>query len=210
MTTNERIEKLPKWAQKTISKLEADKAAAEERARIICGKNPDARIFSGLRELDSIPLPDRLIRFEIDDRHRFDVIFKDDYLEVRCAGHWLQDLAIIPSSSNCAHIHMLRRDKKLLGAEPEVAKGDDAFPDNITLGDKYGPAMEITDQAEADAYFEKCVAHTMRYGTVTRQDAENIERVNLGYYAGYYDHETMKRVQELFGAAHPIFGRTER
>ena len=73
----------------------------------------------------------------------------------------------------------------------------------ITIGEKYGYAMEITEQAEADAYFEECVQHCMSYGK-SREDAEKIERMNLGYYAGYgYDRE---RVERLFRCQHPLFG----
>lgn len=78
--------------------------------------------------------------------------------------------------------------------------------DKITIGDKYGPAMEITDQAEADAYFEQCVEHLMRNGNCSREQAERIERQNLGYYSGYYGNETMARVAKLFRCSHPIFG----
>lgn len=76
----------------------------------------------------------------------------------------------------------------------------------ITIGEKYRPAMEVTTQAEAAAYFEKCVAHTMGHGK-TRSEAEAIERANIGYFAGYYDDETRRRVEHLYGAAHPIFGK---
>lgn len=76
---------------------------------------------------------------------------------------------------------------------------------DITIGDKYQPAMEITDQDKADAYFEECVVHTMRWGR-TREEAEKIERANLGYYAGYYNDETRERVERLFRCSHPIFG----
>ena len=76
---------------------------------------------------------------------------------------------------------------------------------DITIGEKYGPAMKITDQAEADAYFEQCVQHNMAHGK-DREAAEKIERNNLGYFAGYYDHETRERVERLFRCAHPIFG----
>ncbi len=75
----------------------------------------------------------------------------------------------------------------------------------ITSGEKYGPAMEMTDQATADAYFEACVKHCMRHGR-SRAEAESIERQNLGYYAGYYSHETRERVERLFKCSHPIFG----
>jgi hypothetical protein len=79
------------------------------------------------------------------------------------------------------------------------------IPHTVTYGAKYGPAMEITDQAHADAYFEECVAHTMGHGK-TRAEAEEIERLNLGYYAGYYSNETRERIERLFRCAHPIFG----
>lgn len=75
----------------------------------------------------------------------------------------------------------------------------------ITIGEKYGYAMSVTDQAEADAYFEACVQHTMSFGK-SREEAEKIERSNIGYYGGYYDHETMARTQRLFRCAHPVFG----
>lgn len=81
----------------------------------------------------------------------------------------------------------------------------DAFPAKITAGDKYDPAMQITDQAEADAYFERCVAHNMTFGK-TREEAERIERANLGYWAGYYSNDTRHRVERLFRCAHPVFG----
>jgi hypothetical protein len=79
------------------------------------------------------------------------------------------------------------------------------IPEHVTIGKKYGPAMEITDAAEAAEYFEACVVHNMRFGS-TREEAEKTERANLGYYAGYYDDATAQRVLALFGAAHPIFG----
>lgn len=82
----------------------------------------------------------------------------------------------------------------------------DLFPARIAIGTKYAPAMSITDQAEADAYFERCVEHTMHCFDKTRAEAEQIERTNLGYFAGYYDHETRARVERLFHCAHPVFG----
>ena len=67
----------------------------------------------------------------------------------------------------------------------------------ITIGDKYGPAMEITDPEKAQEYFELCVQHSMKWHDKTREEAEELERANLGYYAGYYDQETSRRVQEI-------------
>ena len=79
------------------------------------------------------------------------------------------------------------------------------LPFKITIGDKYGPAMEIDTQEEADRYFERCVQHTMSHGK-NRADAGKIERQSLGYYAGYYDEDTRQRVERLFSCAHPVFG----
>ena len=67
--------------------------------------------------------------------------------------------------------------------------------------------MGITDQAEADAYFEGLVKHNQSVKPDrTRAKAEEIERSNLGYYAGYYDSETRERVERLFRCEHPVFG----
>ena len=81
------------------------------------------------------------------------------------------------------------------------------FEADITIRDKYGPAMEITDQKEADQYFEDCVEHTMSFGR-TREEAISIEKQNLGYFAGYYNSETMQKVNHLFKTTHPVFGDT--
>jgi hypothetical protein len=86
-------------------------------------------------------------------------------------------------------------------------KQDGRFPDHVTLGDKYGPAMEVRTQGEADAYLEKCVEHTMRHGK-SREEATKIELANIGYWTGYYDRETVERVLPLFKTTHPVFGRT--
>lgn len=82
----------------------------------------------------------------------------------------------------------------------------------ITIGDKYGPAMEITDQKEADRYWKECVEHNLRCQKAEglkpdRAKAERIEKQNLGYFAGYYTHATRERVERLFRCAHPVFGK---
>lgn len=83
---------------------------------------------------------------------------------------------------------------------------NDPIPFDANIGQKYDPAMVIRDQAEADAYFERLVEHTMRVAGVEREEAERIERANLGYYAGYSSHETRLRVESLFRCEHPVFG----
>lgn len=81
------------------------------------------------------------------------------------------------------------------------------FP--ITLREKYEPAMHITDPDLAAHYFEECVQHNMAHSVNNRGLAEEIERSNLGYWAGYYSRETRLRVEELFGCQHPILGKAK-
>ncbi len=77
---------------------------------------------------------------------------------------------------------------------------------NGSLGEIYGPAMELETQEEADAYFEQLVGHRLRRDAVDREAAETIERNNLAYYAGYCSHETRLRVEKLFSCTHPVLG----
>lgn len=80
------------------------------------------------------------------------------------------------------------------------------FFDKATNGERYGPAMTLTTQGEADRHFEELVEWQMRMGRVDRAEAERIERTNLGYMAGYYGNETRGRVERLFRCTHPVFG----
>ena len=62
-------------------------------------------------------------------------------------------------------------------------------------------------QAEADLLFLDMVEHQMRTDpSISREQAEAVERHNLGYFTGYYSHETRARVERLFRCAHPVFG----
>ncbi|KKL61113.1 hypothetical protein LCGC14_2198570 [marine sediment metagenome] len=81
------------------------------------------------------------------------------------------------------------------------------LPDKITIGKKYDTAMCMSNKEQADEYFELLVEHNMRMSEHSREKAEEIERTNLGYYAGYYDNETRQRVEKLFNCNHPIFGK---
>lgn len=86
-----------------------------------------------------------------------------------------------------------------------MAKYEFQLRDEMTIGQLYDPTMTMTDPDEAAAYFEALVERNMRFGN-SREEAEKIERSNLGYYSGYGDSETMRRVNRMFGAVHPIFG----
>lgn len=68
------------------------------------------------------------------------------------------------------------------------------------------PAMSITDQADADQYFNDSVAYLQEITGFEKDIAEKTIRTNLGYFAGYYDHPTRLRIEKLFSCEHPILG----
>lgn len=80
----------------------------------------------------------------------------------------------------------------------------------LTYGDCLKPAMEITDEADAQQYLTDYVAYIQTaLDKEPRKDgvsAAQIAATNLGYFAGYYDNETRERVERLFKCSHPIFG----
>jgi hypothetical protein len=76
-------------------------------------------------------------------------------------------------------------------------------PSNITALMKM--AMRAVTQEHADEIFAALIEESMASG-VDRESAEDIQRSNLGYTAGYYDAETRERVERLFNCVHPIFG----
>ena len=85
--------------------------------------------------------------------------------------------------------------------------------ETLTYGEALDPAMGITDQDDAQQYFKEYVSylegHLERDPRDDDMTAEEIARINLGYYAGYYDRETRKRVEELFSCVHPVFGKVQ-
>lgn len=80
----------------------------------------------------------------------------------------------------------------------------------LTIRECLAPAMAITEQEDADQYLADYVAYIQKHlDKEPRRDgltAEEIANINIGYYAGYYDHETRACVERLFRCAHPIFG----
>jgi hypothetical protein len=82
----------------------------------------------------------------------------------------------------------------------------DLLPKEITIADKYSPAMTIETQEDADAYFERLVFHSEAWFGFERDEAVILERANLGYFAAYYNNETRERVERLFKCEHPVFG----
>lgn len=83
----------------------------------------------------------------------------------------------------------------------------ESLPDNATIGELYGPAMEIETESEALQYYDLLVERRMRVSGFSRDQAESCEKSSLGYYAGYYTNETRLRVEKLFNCSHPVLGK---
>lgn len=65
--------------------------------------------------------------------------------------------------------------------------------------------MVITDQADADQYFNNLVQAMMAELNLKQDEAESIVRYNIGYYANYYSVEKRERAYELYKTNYPIF-----
>jgi len=74
--------------------------------------------------------------------------------------------------------------------------------------------LEIMDRVakgmnrhEANLILEAQAEEMIAIGEKDAEEAKRIIRTNIGYIAGYYNHEIADRAYELFDTEHPIFGR---
>lgn len=82
--------------------------------------------------------------------------------------------------------------------------------EKLTYGQTLKPAMIMTDPEEAKAYKAALIQYGMDKHGQSKEEALDIANQNLGYFAGYYDHETRLRVEELFECRHPVFGEAKK
>ena len=75
-----------------------------------------------------------------------------------------------------------------------------------TIGEKYKPAMKIRTKKAAIEYLAELVKYNITKTGNDFDTAIKIEKNNLGYFSGYYDNVTIKRVQKLFECSHPVLG----
>lgn len=76
----------------------------------------------------------------------------------------------------------------------------------MNLHGLYEIAMRIKEEDSARIVLAALVKAYMSQTGCGREEAEAIQRSNLGYFAGYYDHATRARVERLFQCEHPVFG----
>ena len=81
--------------------------------------------------------------------------------------------------------------------------------DDLTIGQIYGYAVEVTEPAEAERFMADLLNWHIEKWHQSPEEARITILSNIGYYAGYYDQETAERCYRLYGAVHPIFGRTQ-
>lgn len=80
-----------------------------------------------------------------------------------------------------------------------------------TAGEMFELARSMKDPKEREIFVrEYCVviiaAHKKDGTTLTVDDAREVLRANLGYFAGYYGDDVRKEIEEMYGALHPVFG----
>ncbi len=73
------------------------------------------------------------------------------------------------------------------------------IPAGATVREKYSPAIIVEDAEKADAYFAALVAHTLAaHPALTREEAEQVERVNLRTWLVRVSAEDRERVKALY------------
>ena len=89
--------------------------------------------------------------------------------------------------------------------------------EGATIGELYTPAVELAikgDRKTSKKYFDELVKHCFEMSKIERPhdnvDMEEVTRIvhsNIGYWAGYFEKGTIEKVHEIFGSAHPVFGK---
>jgi hypothetical protein len=83
--------------------------------------------------------------------------------------------------------------------------------DELTYAEALKPAMGIKNKEDAVQYLQNYVTFIQNIlDKAPRNDemtAEQIAKINLGYFAGYYNKKTRLRIEKFFMCEHPIFGK---
>lgn len=89
--------------------------------------------------------------------------------------------------------------------EAHNIKKESVDPMDKTYAQQFKEALKCKNKKEAESWLEKEIK---RYGLEFKRDEKDAREIilyNLGYMAGYYDHDTAMKIHELFGVDHPIF-----
>jgi len=82
----------------------------------------------------------------------------------------------------------------------------------ISYGEVLGPAMKITDQDDANQYMKEYIkfiqtrCRSEQNRKMTREEATEIAKHNIGYFAVYYSDEVRYRIYKLFNTNLVLLG----
>ena len=77
-----------------------------------------------------------------------------------------------------------------------------------TIGEIFNKALEIAKTGDKERCqlllksYAECISSK---NNISVDEAVNIAKSNLGYFAGYYDRETYNIIHNMYNAIHPIF-----
>lgn len=77
-----------------------------------------------------------------------------------------------------------------------------------TIGEVFDEAVHCAKTGKASDFFKAYVEHIFNVNDKvnTYAEAEEIAKSNLGYFAGYYDKETIDIIYKTYQCSHPILG----
>ena len=79
-----------------------------------------------------------------------------------------------------------------------------------TIGEVFNEALHYakTDKNKASDFFKAYIEYILNTNDKvnTYAEAEEIAKSNLGYFAGYYNRETIDIIYKTYQCSHPIFG----
>lgn len=77
------------------------------------------------------------------------------------------------------------------------------------MGEIFGKALEVAktgDKSRCQKFFTSYVEWIVAENACSIEEATNIARGNLGYFAGYYSGDVYTLINSAYGAVHPVFG----
>jgi len=77
---------------------------------------------------------------------------------------------------------------------------------DMTFSELLDPIATIETKEEAEEYKACLIEYYMTEYGKSHDEAVRVAKTNIGYWAGYYDEATAKRIWELFNTKHPVFG----
>ena len=75
-----------------------------------------------------------------------------------------------------------------------------------TYGEQFYSALKCQTVKDAKVWLDSEIMDVMDAQNLAHEQAKNLILNNIGYMAGYCDHEAAQKVMSLFGAGHSVFG----